>query len=109
MALTEQDRAPRVVCAGTFDRATCGAAEGLVTALLEQTPRSLTLDCRAIVAVDVSGTGALLRIIGRCYEHGVPVDVLPSVATGDIADLMWPFSPSAWSFGNPRPGYPPAP
>jgi anti-anti-sigma regulatory factor len=109
MALTERERAPRVVCAGTFDRATCGAVEGLVAALLEQTPRSLTLDCLAIVAVDVSGTGALLRIIARCYQHGVSVDVLPSVATGDIADLMWPFSSGAWSFGSPPSGYTPAP
>jgi ABC-type transporter Mla MlaB component len=109
LVLTERDRAPCVVCTGTIDKTTCRALEGVVEGLLEQEPRSVTVDCRTIVAVDVSGTGALLRVAGRCYEHGVSVDVLPSAATGDMTTLVWPFAIGARSFGRTPPGYTPRP
>ncbi|MDX6592005.1 MAG: hypothetical protein QOJ13_1201 [Gaiellales bacterium] len=105
MALKERERAPCVVCSGTIDKATCPALEGLVERLLQQAPRSLTLDCRSIVSVDVSGIGALLRVVGMCYERGVSIDVLPSAATGDLVTLAWPFAIGTRSFGRGPAGY----
>jgi ABC-type transporter Mla MlaB component len=104
MALTERNGAPRLMCAETIDRSTACALEGIASTLLERTPRSLTLDLEQVEQVDVRGIGVLLQIVGRCYERGVPVDVLASPATGDVAALLWPFGKGARSFGKPESG-----
>ena len=85
--LTSDGRTAVLGCRGRLDLAGARAIDETVAELLGRGLVSLTVDCSGVDEIDQAGIAGLLRVVACCYDAGLTLHMVGSLATGDITAL----------------------